>query len=719
MLVRWYETDAGADALEKLREVQLALFEAATTEESLALIAECEALGNPIGLFVLMAQQWSAALRDDVERVRALYGENELPIFVICGHWEREHLLDAARVAVNLTFETPVDWDLFALQALRKMRSSTRAWRMRADKARAEELLSQHRKASMAQDLWTLDLATRQLDFTDPQGELIGYSIAEIGRDLDAWLERIHPLDALRLSQALAENDWAGDDSAEAPEELSFEFRLRHRNGSWAWILMQGRLRRDEDGLPVALVGAHTDITRSKTTDAITGLANRFQFEDWLTVAARERADQGLAVFLVGVDRFSLLQDSLGPSGVDRLLRQVAERLQGLGAEFLARTSPDEFALVWPAGTDCAARRIVDCFRRPFWIDGKETFVSASIGHRTAPSAENTAMDCRDADCRDADCRDADWRDAVWRDAVWRDAEIALHAAKAAGGNRVVAYEPGMRRGVMERMEMERDLKRAVDQWEFEIFYQPKVSLQSNRIVGFEALIRWRHPEKGIVPPGQFIPLAEETGLIIPIGLRTVREACHTIRQWQQEFGGPSPLEVSVNLSVRQFQDPNLIAATREILREKAIPPATLQFEVTESVLVDNPEKAFELVRELRDMGIGVKIDDFGTGYSSLSYLHRLPFDTLKIDRSFISTMGQDHSAFEIVRVIITLAENLGLQVVAEGVETRHQAEQLRQLGCTYGQGYLFAPPLTREAAHRLLLEQCASLGSLEVAHVA
>jgi EAL domain-containing protein (putative c-di-GMP-specific phosphodiesterase class I) len=321
---------------------------------------------------------------------------------------------------------------------------------------------------------------------------------------------------------------------------------------------------------------------------------------------------------------------------------------------------------------------VQDLLAKDIWIDGQRLFISTSIGY-VVREGEITAKE------------------------LYRDAEIAFHVARAGGGSLAVPFDDSLRQQTVERMLFEKDLKRALDNWEFEIYYQPKVTLTQLRTVGFEALIRWRHPERGIVPPSHFIPLAESNGLIIPIGIRTVREACLCLRQWHEQFPQVPPIEVSVNMSTLQFKDRNLIPEIRQILIDTGVPPESLKLEVTESVLVDNPERALAIAEELRRMGVGLKIDDFGTGYSSLSYLHRLPFDTLKIDRSFISGMTTDHTAFEIVRAIVALAQNLGLHVVAEGVETRAQMEELRTLGCDFGQGYLFAPPLNREAATRLL----------------
>jgi len=589
---------------------------------------------------------------------------------------------------VNTHFETPWDWGLIERKTRRALSAASQATELQSKKHQAEEELLQHKQSIVHHDLWRLDLRSRSVEFSQNFRKLSGFSESEIQGNLDECLTLIHPLDLSRLSKALSGSDWKA-----LPEELNFEFRLRHRNGGWRWVLMRGRLERDENGDPVAISGSHTDITEAKTVDPITGLANRFQFEDWLE--DNIHADGlSLAVFLVGIDRYSMIRDSLGQAVGDQLLRLASERLAsslngGLrqnGEWILARLNEEEFAIAMPGiedenGGRSVAELIQGCLEKGIWLQGNELFVSTSVGFVLR-------------------------EDRKQADEVWRDAEIALRLARAGGGNRVVLFDHSMREDVLQQMALENDLKRAIEQWEFEVYYQPKVDLESKRIIGFEALLRWRHPIKGIIPPNQFIPLAEATGLIIPIGIRTVRVACETIRDWQDQFPQRQPLEVSVNLSVRQFQDRHLIDDIRKIIAETKIIPSTLQFEVTESVLVSDPDQALEIVKELRRMGVGLKIDDFGTGYSSLSYLHKLPFDTLKIDRSFINTMGDDHAAFEIVRAIILLAGSLGLQVVAEGIETQVQADELRSLGCGFGQGYLFAPPLTKEAARRMLEAQ-------------
>lgn len=673
---------------EFFKQIHEAVFASTRMDEALLVAEECQKLGTPVGLAVVLADCWDARSAAAIETLRRKGNEQQLPVFFCCSRHIREDLYTSIEAGVNDFFSTPWDWGLIERKAKRALRSSAECFLLNSEKRQAEELLQQHKQSVLSQDLWRFDLRTRKVEFSQNFRKLSGFAANEVEGTLDECLTLIHPIDLSRLSQAISGSDWKA-----LPEELNFEFRLRHREGGWRWVLLRGRIERDEYDDPSAISGSHTDITEAKTIDPVTGLANRFMFEDWLEDAYQAQ-DLSLAVFLVGLDRYALIRDSLGQSVGNQLLKMAGERLgaalnggdRATASWMLARLSEEEFAIAMPGVEDHEAamgiaRLIQDTMAKGIWMQGSELFLSTSVGYVLQEDRRHA-------------------------DEIWRDAEIALHSARADGGNRIVHFDRHMRDDVLERMALENDLKRAIEQWEFEVYYQPKIALESERIIGFEALLRWRHPQKGVIPPRQFIPLAEESGLIVPIGISTVREACETIHRWQQEFPSPKPLEISVNLSVRQFQDRSLLDEIRKILADTRIPPETLQFEVTESVLVQDPVQALELVKELRRMGVGLKIDDFGTGYSSLSYLHKLPFDTLKIDRSFISTMMQDHAAFEIVRAIIMLAGSLGLQVVAEGIETRTQAEELLSLGCPYGQGYLFAPPLTKEAARRMLEAQ-------------
>jgi diguanylate cyclase (GGDEF)-like protein/PAS domain S-box-containing protein len=701
----------------RLEDLGVPAFCVASLREAMTILGECEREGTPVGLVVLEKSQWDASAQEALLCLREFRTELELPIFVHLGAESegeattlKAHLA-ALEAGADHCFVGEIDEAVFRVLARQKLNGSARILRLRQEREKAIQDLRQERQSAMAQDLWRLNLATRELQFSEQCTELSGYQPQELGNGLDEWLGLIHPEDLTRLSLALGSDRVGASATESTPEEWNFEFRLRHKSGSWRWLLLRARLEKDSSGSAISVLGTHTDITRSKTTDNVTGLPNRFSFEENLArILAQGRFQP--TVFLVGIDRHQMLRDSLGQDLGDALLRLVAERLEAAvkdlrqetsGTSLVARLSGDEFAVVLEAAADIqqageAALRLERVLSRAFWLDGREIYVSTSQGiaqwdpKNTWKSSRRLELSLNEVGVGVEEARE-----------LWRGAEIALHNAQSSGGARIVFFDEEMRAKVVERMELESEMKRAIERWEFEVYYQPKVSLYQERIIGFEALIRWRHPERGIIPPSVFIPLAEENGLILPLGIRTIREACEALARWQRAFPQTPVLEMSVNLSVRQFQDQQLPNEIRAVLRDTAIPPNTLLFEVTESVLVDDPASALEIVEELRRMGVGLKIDDFGTGYSSLSYLHRLPFDTLKIDKSFIATMGQDHSAFEIVKAIIALARNLGLQVVAEGVETRNQADELREMGCEYAQGYLYAPPLTADAAGRML----------------
>ncbi len=675
-------------------KIGLQVFETKSLAETMAVLNECENLGSPAGLCILeLADDGDGAEFEALHTLRQWRDEPELPVLVLAAkpspYWRLRFTTRGASEYLGL----PCEESYLLARALQFVRNSARVWSLCHERQAAERILRQQQSAHFTKDLWRLDLGSRTIEFHENCDGFSGYAPAEVGNELDDWLSLVHSSDLLRLGEALTRTDWQV-----SPEELSFEFRIRTPAGAWRWILVRARLEKDELGQPVGLVGSHTDITQAKTTDSVSNLPNRFHFEDWLQQYCDLRT-QTLGVFLFGLDRFHLLRDSLGSHVADHFLRHLGDRLRELTAAHpvfanrtytIARVSSDEFAIaladIQSLAEGQALTELVESrLSKGIWVDGKDIFTSFSAGYALRPADPYTHAEAKE---------------------VWRDAEIALHAAKAAGGARNVVFHDSMRSRVVEQMNLENELNRAIENWEFEIYYQPKVTLNHERIIGFEALLRWRHPEKGIIPPSQFIPLAESNGLIIPLGIRTIREACTTIKRWQADYPQDPPLEVSVNLSVRQFRDSHLIEEIRRILDETGVAPSTLQFEVTESVLIEDPEEALNIVETLRAMGVGIKIDDFGTGYSSLSYLHRLPFDCLKIDRTFIDSMNRDHTAFEIVRAILSLADSLGLHVVAEGVEHRSQAEELRNMGCKYGQGYLFAPPLTADSAARMLASQ-------------
>jgi diguanylate cyclase (GGDEF)-like protein len=395
------------------------------------------------------------------------------------------------------------------------------------------------------------------------------------------------------------------------------------------------------------------------------------------------------------LDGFKMINDSMGHLIGDQLLIGVANRLEKclratdtvarLGESFtVARLGGDEFTVLLdhikePSDAKRTADRLMKAVALPFILGGREVFPSVSIGIALSNSAYEQAED------------------------ILRDADTAMYRAKSLGKARYEVFDADMRASVMARLQLETDLRHALERGEFRNFYQPIVALASEEIVGFEALLRWQHPTRGLLAPQEFIPVAEETGLIRELGWWNLREACRQISEWRKDPVAHSHLTVSVNLSAKQFLQPNLVEDIRKLLRELALPPEALKLEITESTVMADPSGAVEMLQQIKSLGIRLAIDDFGTGYSSLSYLHRFPLDTLKIDRSFISGMGDEGEGMEIARTILPMANNLRLDVVAEGVETIQQVAMLKKLHCKYAQGFYFSRPLSAEGTAALL----------------
>jgi diguanylate cyclase (GGDEF)-like protein len=405
---------------------------------------------------------------------------------------------------------------------------------------------------------------------------------------------------------------------------------------------------------------------------------------------ARSRIEPecSVAVLLANVDRFKVVNEGLGHRAGDELLVGISQRLKAAAGEALvARVGGDEFAIlmVHPADPEQVSRlgtEIQKAFSQPFQLRGHEVFCTLSIG--AVLGADATSVED-----------------------LLRDADTAQHRAKAHHGGGFEIFRADMRRCAVARLELELDLHRSVDDHNFEIHYQPKICLFNDTVTGFEALLRWAHPRLGLLYPADFISLAEETGLIVPLGMWVLEQAARQLAKWQELFPRTPPLAMSVNLSCRQFLDPNLVADIRRILSETRLDPQTLRLEVTESVLIDDTEAAVRILEQLKSLGLGLKMDDFGTGYSSLNYLSRLPFDSVKIDRSFVANLDNGNGR-EIVKTVVHLAGALGLTVVAEGVETRTQLDALRALGCEYAQGYYFSRPVKPEEIEQKLLGSAA-----------
>jgi diguanylate cyclase (GGDEF)-like protein len=426
--------------------------------------------------------------------------------------------------------------------------------------------------------------------------------------------------------------------------------------------------------------------------DALTDLPNRALFLDRLgqsiKVASR-RGDYLFAVLLLDLDRFKIINDALGHMIGDQLLIAVARKLEAClrSGDTVARFGGDEFTILLGDIKDVAdairiANRIREELRLPFKLDEYEVFTTVSIGIALSATGYDRPED------------------------LLRDADTAMYCAKKLGSGCFEVFDKSMYDRAVASLELDNDLRQAIERKEFQIHYQPIVSLKTSRIIGFEALLRWQHPQRGLVFPEEFLPAAEETGLIVPIGQWVLREACRQTRAWQAQFPQNPSLSISVNLSVKQFVQPNLVEQIGQVLRETGLDACSLKLEILENIIIEDDKSVTDKIQQLRALGVQFCIDDFGKGYSSLSYISRLPLDTLKIDRSLVSGIGVDEKSSKIVQTIINLAYNLGINVTAEGVETAEQLTQLRALKCKYGQGYYFSKPIDGEAAMAFIAAQ-------------
>jgi len=512
------------------------------------------------------------------------------------------------------------------------------------------------------------------------------------------WLSALHPEDQERIIAS-----WVRS----VQENLPFksEYRFQRPDGEITWVFGQAIADIGSDGEILGYVGTVTDISDRKLAeeqlrqnafyDSLTGLFNRAFFLECLGTVieqAKQHPTHVFAVLFLDLTRFQIVKYSLGHLVADQLLISTAHRIQSClqPTDIAARVGLDEFTILLGeihqlSDAIAIAEQIHQQITLPFNLDGHEVFVSASIGiafgdyHSQLTAGFNRPEDFLQA------------------------ADTAMHQGKRLGQLPYAVFEPMMHAHAVARLQLDTDLRWALERQEFQLHYQPIVSLSTRQIIGFEALIRWQHPQKGIVSPAEFIPVTEETGLIIAIGQWVLLEACQQLHIWQQKFPSDPPLTMSVNLSGVQFRQPDLIEQIDRILQVTNLKPGSLKLEITESVVMDHAESATALLQQLKARNIQLAMDDFGTGYSSLSYLHRFPVDTLKIDRSFVSLMDVEGGNLEIVRTITTLAHYLGMDLIAEGIETAAQMERLQALQCEYGQGYLFSKPVDSEAAGKLL----------------
>jgi diguanylate cyclase (GGDEF)-like protein/PAS domain S-box-containing protein len=540
--------------------------------------------------------------------------------------------------------------------------------------------------------LWDWNLKAKRIHFSPGWIAMLGYESDEVGNAPDEWFRKIHPEDLKRVQSEV--------DATLAGKSTQFEsqHRMLHKGGTYRWMSCRGVVSRNKKGQPTHLAGFHSDITAEKEADPLTGLPNRLLFLDRLQSSierAKRHDDYPFAVLLLDIDRFGSVAEKLGPRAADQLLIAVARRLEtSLRAgdtvarlrrdHIIARLSGDEFTILLDSLSEATearsiAERLLMEICAAFELGGQEVFLSASIGIALSLSGYVRPED------------------------VLRDADIALQRAKSVGPAGCEVFDLEVLDKAGTRLQLEDDLHEAMAQSELSIAYQPVICLKSNQIAGFEALVTWNHPVRGVVPPAELIPIAERSGLIIPLGRWLLYQACQQMKDWQAQLRKPSGLWVAVNFSPLQFKQPSLVRQISEILRDVDLDPGCLMLELTGKVVTEDPQAVGNLLIQLRTLGVGIGLNDFGTGYSSLSYLRELPVDFLKIDRSFIRRMETSKDLTEITRTIGSLSPQLGLRVIAEDIENEEELNLVRSLDCEYGQGCLFSEPVDNQKAAALL----------------
>jgi diguanylate cyclase (GGDEF)-like protein/PAS domain S-box-containing protein len=578
----------------------------------------------------------------------------------------------------------------------RTIRYAVRHHQAMVDLRRSEERYAVAVRATN-DGIWDWDLVSGQMHFSDRWRTLLGYE--ELSSDGEqAWFELVHPDDLERLRLDI-------DQSRRGTSRyFENEHRVRHSDGTWRWVLSRGLTTSDDAGAAIRITGSLSDITERRHAeerlihdalhDSLTGLPNRTLLMDRVAqcLGQTERdPSHGCAVLFIDLDRFKLVNDSISHAAGDRLLVELGRRVDRIlrPTDTLTRLGGDEFAVLLDGIASVAqtmeiGARICRTIAEPITFDRRTLSVVASIG-----IAHNLDG-------------------AIGPEELLRNADIAMYDAKARGGGRCKVFDAGMHQRVVERMSMENQLRQAIEQRRLRTFFQPIVDLNTGAITGLEALARWPAADRDI-SPAEFIPVAEESGLIDQLGSLVLHEACMTLSAWRnQRLVGPD-VTVSVNVSIRQIADAGLVEHVRQALTASGLPPAALVLEITESTLIENPQRVRAVLDELIELGVAVQLDDFGTGYSSLTVLHDFPGDTLKIDRAFVETMIDRAESQTIIRSIVSLAHSLGLRVTAEGIEDTEQLAALSALGCEYGQGFHFSRPLPACEIEALLAQRRAA----------
>jgi diguanylate cyclase (GGDEF)-like protein/PAS domain S-box-containing protein len=608
-----------------------------------------------------------------LRRIRLSHAPAELPVVMVTALSRGEDILRALAADASDFVTKPIDFPVLLARLA-----------VHLDRRRAELALRRSEErfalavAGSNDGIWDWDLAHGRVYFSPRWKGLIGFAEDELGDAPEEWLSRVHPDDRKALKDAIAAS------LADMERPLAVEHRLLHRDGTYRWMLARGRALA-KHGRALRIAGSQTDLTDRKTADPLTGLPNRIFFRDELDRLAKRSiaGEGGFALLLANIDRLRQVNDGLGLGVGDKLIGAVGRLLaQTVGRDgMVANLGVDEFAILLPnAGSADAMRvaeRIQEALKRPFVLDGETVYAPLSIGIALAGGGAGDG------------------------EAVLRDAQTALRRVKSDGGARNELFDPKLQESALRRLGLERDLREALTRGEIVPFYQPIVRLSDHRIVGFEALARWSRPGIGMVPPGEFIPVAEETGLIARVDAAVLGTAAAFAAHWPA--GGEGAPFLGVNLSAQQFADPGLVAAVERTLAASGLPPERLHLEITESAIMRDQQIAESVVHALSARRIGLAIDDFGTGYCSLAYLHRFRAGTLKIDRSFVAEMERSPAVLAIVRTVVSLAGHLSMELVAEGIETESQRALLAELGVTLGQGFLLGRPMPEAEVRKLL----------------
>jgi diguanylate cyclase (GGDEF)-like protein len=667
--------------LEKvLRQAGYHVMSAASGEEGLACFREVPPLLVLLDVLLPGIDGFSVC-----REMRREHDPQQLPILMLTGLDDVDSIETAFEAGATDFITKPINWSLLS----QRVRYALRTRALGDDLRRNQERLS-HAQRIAKLGYWEYELKEGKVHCSPELLHVLKLSPEWAGMSLDDYLALVPDDERERLRSVLV-------GAIEGSNDFRIEHRLQRGDGAEIVVLQQGGLEYDRHRQPSVMKGILQDITERKKAealieyqafyDSLTDLPNRRLFNDHLQHALElsKQHHSTVAVLFVGLDRFKMINDSLSHSAGDLLLQEVAGRLKALTEEGMsvARFGSDVFAVLYEApngmsNLDKVAQRLLGTFAGPFTLAGQEIFVTASVGIALYP------FDCEG------------------RETLLKAADGAMSRAKESGGGGYAYFTPDMNQRARHRLTLESELRKAIERDEFEIFYQPQIDTESRRIISMEALLRWRHPEKGLVSPLEFIPAAEESGLIVPIGEQVLMKACAQTAEWNRHL--KRPIQVGVNLSARQFACPELLSMVERALEQSGMAAELLDLEVTESIAMKDVDACIYTLQALHEMGVKSSMDDFGTGYSSLSYLQQLPLHTLKIDRAFVKGINGNGENGGIAKAVIAMAHSLGMQVIAEGVETEEQFSFLRSECCDAMQGFLFSPPLDAAAMEKLLI---------------